>query len=74
VESAAERLEEIVATSANINSKSLVLDVGCGIGGPTIHIAKKTGARIIGLNITRSQIEIAKKKSGRIWINSARNI
>lgn len=48
----------------------MVLDVGCGIGGPTLHIAKITSARIIGLNITRSQIEIAKKRAEEFGLSN----
>ena len=38
-----------------------VLDVGCGVGGPTREIAKFTGANIIGLNNNDYQIERATK-------------
>lgn len=33
-----------------------VLDAGCGVGGGAIYIAKRTGAVVTGISITRSQI------------------
>jgi sterol 24-C-methyltransferase len=33
------------------------LDLGCGVGGPMINIAKRTGASITGINISTYQVE-----------------
>eukprot|EP01112_Ceratiomyxa_fruticulosa_P014849 TRINITY_DN4304_c0_g1_i1.p1 TRINITY_DN4304_c0_g1~~TRINITY_DN4304_c0_g1_i1.p1 ORF type:complete len:464 (+),score=97.64 TRINITY_DN4304_c0_g1_i1:998-2389(+) len=63
LESAIKRLEETVAQSAGIKEKSLVLDVGCGVGGPTLHIAKVTGCTIRGLNINAKQVGIATQRA-----------
>lgn len=32
----------------------LLLDVGCGIGGPARHIAEASGARVVGVDLTES--------------------
>lgn len=57
VESAVKRLERVIAQTAKITKDSRVLDVGCGVGGPTIHIAKITGAKEVrGLNINKKQV------------------
>lgn len=42
-----------------IRDESLVLDVGCGVGGPAREISKFTGANIVGLNNNDYQIERA---------------
>jgi len=45
----------------SIGPGSKVLDVGCGIGGPTRTIAKATKAHITGLNLNPMQIQKAKE-------------
>jgi tocopherol O-methyltransferase len=40
---------------------SVVLDVGCGIGGTTRHLAKNYGCKVTGVTISGRQVEIAKK-------------
>lgn len=37
-----------------------VVDLGCGVGGPMRHIAKISGARITGVNISGYQVEKAR--------------
>ncbi|MER7026638.1 MULTISPECIES: SAM-dependent methyltransferase [Streptomyces] len=32
-----------------------VLDIGCGTGGPALRIARRTGARVTGITISRTQ-------------------
>jgi len=44
---------------AGISSTSVVLDVGCGVGGPTRYIARTTGARVTGVTISPEQVRIA---------------
>ncbi|KYQ91350.1 Sterol 24-C-methyltransferase [Tieghemostelium lacteum] len=63
LESAVTRLEHEVADSARITANSLVLDVGCGVGGPTLEICKYTGCKIRGLNINKKQVGIATKRA-----------
>ncbi len=45
----------------NINEESYVLDVGCGVGGPAIYIANKTGCAIAGIDVSDVGIEMANK-------------
>eukprot|EP01132_Coremiostelium_polycephalum_P005395 gene5395-6728_t len=63
LETAVKRLEHEVADSARITSSSLVLDVGCGVGGPTLEICKYTGCKIRGLNINKKQVGIATQRA-----------
>lgn len=39
----------------------VLLDSGCGMGGATFWIARNTEAKIIGITISKKQVEIAKK-------------
>lgn len=53
------RHEHYLAYKAGIKEGDLVLDVGCGVGGPARTIARFTGCNIIGLNNNDYQIKKA---------------
>jgi ubiquinone/menaquinone biosynthesis C-methylase UbiE len=57
---------------ANINHKSLVLDVGCGTGNNTLLFAEATHAKVTGLDISYGMLEKAKKKAE--WIQLVQGI
>jgi len=44
---------------ASITATDLVLDAGCGIGGTSRWVAAKTGASVIGLDLTPEAVETA---------------
>src|SRR2546422_125296 len=49
--------------NAAIDSRSTVLDVGCGIGGPTEWIfSRYQPARLIGIEYSPSSVRIAEKR------------
>ncbi|CAD6639723.1 HN1_G0018220.mRNA.1.CDS.1 [Saccharomyces cerevisiae] len=54
------RHEHYLAYKAGIQRGDLVLDVGCGVGGPAREIARFTGCNVIGLNNNDYQIAKAK--------------
>lgn len=54
------RHEHYLAYQAQIKKGDLVLDVGCGVGGPAREIARFTGCNIIGLNNNDYQIAKAR--------------
>ena len=45
---------------AGIKAGDKVLDAGCGVGGTAIYLAKKTGARVYGISLSRNQVRLAK--------------
>lgn len=55
------RHEHFLASKIGIKPGSLVLDVGCGVGGPAREICRFTDANIIGLNNNDYQIARATK-------------
>jgi O-methyltransferase StaMB len=56
---AADRLTDLMAEKLRIGPGSHVLDVGCGVGGPGVRIARLTGARVTGISISQEQVKLA---------------
>lgn len=59
------RMERLVADSAGLAPGCLVLDVGCGIGGPACHLARVTGASVRGLTPNPAQLALARASAQR---------
>ncbi len=55
------QLIELLLERSAIPKGSSVLDVGCGIGGTTRHLAKDHGCKVTGVTISGRQVEIARK-------------
>jgi ubiquinone/menaquinone biosynthesis C-methylase UbiE len=53
---AAHRLTDVLADRLAVGPGQRVLDVGCGVGGPTVRIARRTGAHLAGISISTEQI------------------
>ena len=47
----------------DITEEHLLLDVGCGTGGPGLWVAEQTGARLIGIDLIPEAIAIARTKT-----------
>lgn len=61
-------MNRVLAKIAKTRFNDKILDAGCGIGGSAIWLAKNFGARVTGINISRMQVEIARKlaKEGKV--------
>lgn len=59
------RHEHYLAHCIGLKENDLVLDVGCGVGGPAREIAKFAGVSIVGLNNNDYQIERATRYAQR---------
>lgn len=57
------RHEHSLAGRLGLRAGMLALDLGCGIGGPLREIARHTGARVVGVNISGYQLERARKQT-----------
>lgn len=57
---------------AGIKEGGSVLDVGCGTGNMTLWLAKQVGpnGRVVGLDISKEQLAIAKKKVDEVGLNN----
>jgi tocopherol O-methyltransferase len=56
------QLTETLADHAGIREREVVLDVGCGMGGSAIHLAKHHACQVTGITLSRVQ---------RLWASSA---
>jgi cyclopropane fatty-acyl-phospholipid synthase-like methyltransferase len=65
VEEATDRLTDLLIARLAIGPTSHVLDVGCGVGGPAVRIAKYSGARVTGISISKEQVAKANALSDR---------
>jgi tocopherol O-methyltransferase len=55
------QLVEHLARVAGLGQGCNILDVGCGFGGSTIHLAKNHAAEATGITISPIQVEMARK-------------
>ncbi|MBY8867161.1 methyltransferase domain-containing protein [Streptomyces sennicomposti] len=56
---AADRMTDLLIGRIDARPGERVLDLGCGIGAPGIRLAKASGAAVVGVSITESEIELA---------------
>ena len=55
------RHERYISDRLGLEPGMLVLDVGCGVGGPMREIARYSGARIVGVNIVPEEVEMTRR-------------
>jgi tocopherol O-methyltransferase len=67
---ALENMNRVLARIALVKRTDSVLDAGCGVGGSAIWIAKNYGARVIGVNIHRTQLSVARRLACREGVES----
>jgi tocopherol O-methyltransferase len=60
---AQENLLEKILENLTIKPQMKVLDVGCGMGGTSLYLAKKYGASVTGITLSKEQIAIATQQA-----------
>ena len=58
-----------LASTAGIAADDVVLDVGCGIGGPTRTLARHFGCQLVGVDVTASFCEVAAELNRRTGLD-----
>ena len=53
-----------IAALAELKSSDRVLDVGCGIGGPSRHLATEYGCHVTGIDLTEEYCQAAEMLAG----------
>ena len=59
------RLIDLLLERSQLPTGSLVLDVGCGIGGTSRYLAKKMGCSVTGITISGQQVELARNLTAK---------
>ena len=55
------RHERYISDRLGLKPGMLVLDAGCGVGGPMREIARHSGAQIVGANVVPEEVEKARR-------------
>src|ERR1700744_3324725 len=63
---------EHLASLANVQPHSDVLDIGCGMGATSLHLAKTYRANATGITISEVQVEIAKKAAAAEHVDNVK--
>lgn len=53
---AQDRQTEFLVDTIDLAPHEHLLDIGCGTGGPAVRLAERTGARVTGINVSKSQL------------------
>ena len=56
----------VVTAELRLGEDSLLLDLACGRGGYGIEVARRTGARLVGVDFSAVALEQARSSSGRL--------
>jgi tocopherol O-methyltransferase len=64
------QLVERLANLAGLGPGCKILDVGCGFGGSSIHLAKNFDAKATGITISPIQVEMARKAAAAEGANA----
>lgn len=57
------RMTSLIVEPARISRTDLVVDAGCGVGGTSFYVAERYGCSVVGLNIDRPQLSIARQRA-----------
>src|SRR5260221_14136424 len=60
LEHATDALVDTMADLASMNSKTSVLDVGCGIGAPAFRLSERSGCKISAITLSARGVEMAR--------------
>lgn len=60
---AQEKLIAKLVEKLDLAPHSTILDVGCGMGGSSLYLAKKHAATVIGITLSQKQMEIAARQA-----------
>ena len=62
---AQEKLIDKLATLVSISPNDKILDVGCGMGGSSLILAKKYHATVSGITLSQKQVSIARQEADK---------
>jgi SAM-dependent methyltransferase len=62
---------EELAVALNPPAGAMVLDVGCGLGGPARYLAAEYGCRVTGVDLSRAFVGVAQMLTGRAGLSAS---
>ena len=62
-EAATTRLTDVVIEKLGLEAGARVLDLGCGVGRPAVRLAEVTGAEVVGISVSKKDVEQANARS-----------
>ena len=57
------RHERLMIELLELREDMVIVDVGCGVGGPMRRVARESGARVVCINNNEQQLEKAKRRN-----------
>jgi tocopherol O-methyltransferase len=64
------QLVDYLVSAAQIPPNCTILDIGCGFGGSSIHLAKHYGANATGITISPVQVEMANRAAANAGVSA----
>ena len=62
------RHQRLMISKLDLKPGMTVVDVGCGIGGPMRRVVREAGVRVVGINISAVQLDMARKLNAEAGI------
>jgi predicted RNA methylase len=63
---------DLIADAVAVSGEDVLVDIGCGRGGPGLWVTARTGARYIGVDIAESALEAVRQRAGRLGLTGIR--
>lgn len=60
-----------IAADTRVGAGDLLVDVGCGRGGPGLWVAAQTGASLLGVDIATTALDSARERAGRLGLTAS---
>ena len=61
---------DLIADAVAVSGDDVLVDVGCGRGGPGLWVTARTGARYIGVDIAASALVAVRRRADRLGLSS----
>ena len=61
---------QVIAAALAVGSGDVLVDIGCGRGGPGLWVAATTGARYVGIDIATSALDAVARRAERLGLRT----